>query len=153
MHSKIDNLSKIASTDGVRQSLSYKIGYPALKDIPKPERSEALAGFKKSVNGMFAKAFAAACEADNVKINPNKDFEWALTNAGDDALEYTLWYYLERIPNTKVTATVRKHLMGTTFKLNELVYDASIDEGIDLSTPRLLDINIARPAEQPVQPR
>lgn len=141
MHSKIDNLSKIASTDGVRQALTYNIGYPALNNIPKPERTEALARFKKSVDSMFSKAFTAACDADSVKINPNKDFEWAMTSAGDDALEYTLWFYLERIPNTKVTATVRKHLMGTNYKLNEMIYDASIDEGIDLSTPRLLDIN------------
>lgn len=141
MFKKIDNLSKIASSDGVRQSLSYNIAYPALNNIARPDRNEALQRFKKSVDGMFNKAFALACEEDAIKINANKQFEWALTSTGDDALEYTLWYYLERIPNTKVTATIRKHLMGTTYKLNELVYNASVDEGIDLSTPKLISIN------------
>ena len=63
-----------------------------------------------------------------------------MTSAGDFALEYTLWYYIERIPNTKITSRIRKHLMATEYKVNESVYDASIAEDIDLSTPNLQQI-------------
>ncbi len=75
-------------------------------------------------------------------VNENKPFEWAMTNAGDYALEYTLWVYLERIPNTKVTKTIRKYLMGTLYKINEAVYAASVVEGVDLSTPDLVNVGV-----------
>ena len=83
------------------------------------------------------------CIRDSIKINEVKPFEWALTNAGDYALEYTLWIYLERIPNTKITSRLRQHLMGTIYKVNEEVYTASILENIDLSTPDVIQAKIA----------
>jgi len=89
---------------------------------------------------MFDRANRQCIEDDDVKINENKSFEWGLTTTGDDALEYSLWVYLERIPNTKVTSTIRKHLMRTLFKVNEAVYQASIAEGLDLSTPKLTSV-------------
>jgi len=66
-----------------------------------------------------------------------------MTNAGDYALEYTLWVYLERIPNTKVTSTIRRHLMGTLYKVNEAVFTASMAEGIDLSTPDVVTARVS----------
>jgi hypothetical protein len=51
-----------------------------------------------------------------------------------------MWFYFARVPNTKVTATARKHLMGTVYKINQAVYQASIYEDIDLSTPDLANI-------------
>jgi len=71
-----------------------------------------------------------------------------MTNAGDYALEYTLWIYLQRIPNTKVTATVRRHLMGTIYKVNEAVFTASVHEGVDLSTPDILVAQLQTPSGQ-----
>jgi hypothetical protein len=139
---KIDNLSRVASTDGVRQSLSYKIGYPNFSGGSGEERAEELANYRNRIDRMFESAFAHSCDQQDIKINPNRDFEWALTSTGDFALHYTLWVYLERIPNTKVTATIRRHLMGTLYKINEAVFTASIVEGIDLSTPNLSIVSI-----------
>lgn len=136
MQNRIDNLSRVTSSSGVRWSLVYKIGYPKFTGN-RDERVTQLTAFKDSVGDMFTAANKACIENEDIKINESKPFDWAMTSAGDFALEYTLWIYLERIPNTKITSTIRKHLMGTIFKVNEAVYDASIGEDIDLSTPNL----------------
>lgn len=144
MQNRVDNLSRVASTAGIRQALLYKIGYPQFTGN-KTERAEQLSEFQSNIDQLFTRAFEASKENKDIKINENKPFEWALTNAGDYALEYTLWIYLERVPNTKITATLRKHLMGTIYKVNEAVYTASIIENVDLSTPDLLQAQIFRP--------
>jgi len=149
--SRIDNISRVASTNGNRHSITYKIGYPAFTGF-KNERKEQLDDFKKSVSDMFETAYARCVENESIKVNPNQPFEWAMTNAGDYALEYTLWVYLARIPNSKVTSTLRRHLMGTMYKVNEAVFDASIEEGIDLSTPDVAQITLSAPAAAPALP-
>jgi hypothetical protein len=137
IRNKIDNLSRIASTDGIRKSLTYKIGYPSIESETKEARSKQLNVFKSRVDKMFTQAQESCTNNADIMVNKGRIFEWALTNAGDYALEYTLWIYLERIPNTKITAKIRKHLMGSVYKVNEEVYVASIREGIDLATPTL----------------
>lgn len=140
---KIDNLSKLASTDGVRQALVYKIGYPSIDiALDDEQRRDALKSFRNRVDRMFEAAFDYCGENKEIKINANSPFEWALTSTGDYALEYTLWVYLERIPNTKLTATIRKHLMGTLYKVNQAVFVASIDQSLDLATPDLLAVQV-----------
>ena len=158
IQSRIDNLSRIASSDGIRQAYKYNIGYPEFSAEPEVREAE-YREFKESIEDLFTRAFEMCCDKDNIKINQNKPFEWALTSAGDYALEYTMWVYLERIPNTKVTSTIRRHLMGTMFKVNEAVFEASVLEGIDLSTPDVVNANIvtapAPPKEKmrPVKPK
>ena len=141
---RVDNLSRVASTNGVRQALTYKIGYPTFTGRS-DERAEQLKNFRDTIDDMFTRSFEACKDRDNVKINEAIPFEWAMTNAGDYALEYTLWIYLERIPNTKITSRLRRHLMGTIYKVNEEVYKASILEGIDLSTPDLVQAQLSNP--------
>jgi len=142
IRNKIDNLSRIASTDGVRQRWVYKIGYPKMTGTSAEERSKQLKSFKNRVDRMFTLAFEDCSGQSDIKINQGRPFEWALTNTGDFALEYTLWYYLERIPNTKITSTIRKHLMGTSYKVNEAVYSSAIVEDLELSTPSLNDVSL-----------
>ena len=135
--SRIDNLSRIASSDGVRQSYTYKIGYPEMGDTAEA-RTAALAAYRARIDAMFQAANAACIENVDVLINPNAPFEWALTSAGDFALEYTLWFYLDRIPNTKITATIRRHFMGTLYRVNDAVFTAAVEHGVDLSTPEIV---------------
>ncbi len=139
---KIDNLSRIASTDGLRQPLVYNIGYPDFSGLTVDEKNESFKRFKARVERMFATAFNKGCEDKRIKVNADKGFEWFLTATGDFALEYTLWIYLERLPNTKITATIRRHLMGSVFLVNELVYEASVMEGIELATPTLSRVGL-----------
>lgn len=144
VQNRIDNLSRVASSDGIRQSIKYNIGYPNFS----PDlvlRETELADFHKTIEAMFKRAYAVCVANEDAKVNANKPFEWALTNAGDYALEFTLWIYLERIPNTKVTSTIRKHLMGTMFKVNTAVFNASVIEGLDLSTPDLITARLSAP--------
>lgn len=148
IQSRIDNLSRIASSDGVRQAFKYNIGYPAFS-AQRQERETELAAFQKNIGDMFTRGYEACCANEEIKINRNKPFEWALTNAGDYALEYTMWAYLDRIPNTKVTATIRRHLMGTLYKINENVFTASVAEGVDLSTPDLVNARLENDAPSP----
>ncbi len=143
---RIDNLSRVTSSNGIRQGLLYKIGYPSFTG-GRDERMAQLAEFKDSVSDMFTAANQACVENEDIMVNASKPFDWAMTNAGDFALEYTLWVYLDRIPNTKITSTCRKHLMGTIYKVNEAVYDASIAEDIDLSTPNVQQILM--PSDEP----
>ncbi len=144
IQSKIDNLSRIASTDGIRKRLVYQIGYPDISAEDAETRYEQFQLFKQNIDKMFDKAYHKACEDEKIKINSNKHFEWSLTKTGNYALEYTLWFYLEKIPNTKVTATIRKHYMRTIYRVNEAVFDASITENIDLSTPDLNTITVEK---------
>lgn len=126
--SKIDNLTKKASADGLRMKLSYKIGYPKKDD---------LSTFKKSVREMFAEVNERAVENESIKINSNVNFECYLHETGDYALQYDLFYYLDTLPNTKVTKTVRSYLLKTSNLINEEVYNTSVKYNIDLSTPVL----------------
>ena len=139
---RVDNLSRVASTNGVRQAMTYKIGYPQFTGRA-DDRAAQLKAFRDTIEDMFTRTFEACKEREDIKINEVKPFEWALTNAGDYALEYTLWIYLERIPNTKITSRLRQHLMGTIYKVNEEVYTASILENIDLSTPDVIQAKIS----------
>ena len=149
---RVDNLSRVASTNGVRQGLTYKIGYPEFTGH-KEDRAAQLKNFRDTIEDMFTQAFEVCKEREDIKINETKPFEWALTNTGDYALEYTLWIYLERIPNTKITSRLRQHLMGTIYKVNEEVYTASILENIDLSTPDVISAKIAdAPTLPPAKP-
>lgn len=150
IRNKIDNLSRIASTDGIRQALKYKIGYPSIKAATKEERKSQFLEFKEKVDRMFSLAQDNCLNRPGITINHGSSFEWAMTNAGDYALEYTLWIYLGRIPNTKITAKIRKHLMGTIHKVNEAVYYASIIEGLDLSTPTLNQISLDNQKESQI---
>lgn len=142
---KIDNLSRVASTDGIRKALVYKIGYPDIAGGDESERNDSLTSFKNRIDRVFESAYENCSDKKNIKINGKRPFEWALTNAGDFALEYTLWVYLERVPNTKVTSTIRKHLIGTIYDVNEAVYSASIIEKVNLSTPALNVIEVKSP--------
>ncbi|WP_045857481.1 mechanosensitive ion channel family protein [Teredinibacter purpureus] len=142
--SKIDNLSRIASTDGIRQALRYNIGYPQIDGKTIEERSEQLQHYRNRIERIFRQANEQCSKNTSLNLNVDAPFECALTLAGDYALEYTVWFYLGRLPNTKITATIRRHLMGTIYSVNEAVFSAAEIEGISLSTPQLNNIQIAK---------
>jgi len=139
----IDNLTKKASTDGLRHALKFKIGYPEIDgtlDI-KTHQPKGMRDFLKQVDEMFAQVSVKAKEDDLVKLNPNVDMEWMMTETGDYALEFTLVYFLDSLPKTKLTRNVRKHIVGTRNRLLRLSYEASVEHGLSLATPDLLVIN------------
>jgi len=137
---KIENLSKKVAIEGLRCRLKYKIGYPQMDgtyDI-KTHLPYQYKEFINSIEMMFKQANESALKDEHAKINTQTPFEWFLTSTGDYALEFTLVYYLDTIPNTKLTKTVRNHLYKTEAKVNRYVYEASLCLGISLATPDLV---------------
>ena len=143
LKNKIENLSRIASTDGIRQKLVYKIGYPKINPIANEDKNEGAIRFLNKVDQLFNDVYNQCLSRDDILINKKRKFEWALTETGNYALEFTLWIFIERIPNTKVTSKIRRYLIGSSYKVNELVYRNSILYDLDLSTPNLSNISIA----------
>ena len=86
---------------------------------------------------MFDEVNQISIEKEDIKINEKVAFEWYLNETGDYALRYDLYFYLESLPNTKVTRTVRSFLLKTPNLINEEIYNASVKYDIDLSTPLL----------------
>jgi hypothetical protein len=141
IESKIENLSKRTSYDGLRYTLRYKIGYAdASSDAPEA-RKEELRHYFKRIDAMFAAAQERALADQQCLINPNIPFEWLIDNTGDYAIEYTLIFYLEALPNTKLTKTIRTYLYQTRAYINRYVYEASVEQGLSLSTPDLLNVS------------
>ncbi len=148
IESKIDNLSRIASTDGIRKSLTYKIGYPVLSSTDENVRRSSLEDFSRRVDKLFSKANEIAVAKKELPIREQKEFEWYLTNTGDYALEYTLFVYLESVPTTKITALARKHLLSSLYSINNIVLESSAIVGLELKTPDLLSLDNARSARR-----
>lgn len=140
IESKIENLSKRTSYDGIRYTLRYKIGYADASSATPEARKEALAQYFKRIDAMFALAHARALADKQCLINSNIPFEWLIDNTGDYAIEYSLIFYLEALPNTKLTKTVRTYLYQTRASINRYVYEASVEQGLALSTPDLLSV-------------
>ena len=139
---KIDNYSKLSSIDGIRKALVYQIGYPKLTCESEEARLAEHKAFQKRVDAMFQTASELCGREADIKINTERPFEWNMTRAGDYALEYTLWFYLERLHNTKSTSTARRHLINSVYRLNELVYTTSVIKGLELATPDLVEVNV-----------
>ena len=138
----IDNLTKKASTDGLRHSLTFKIGYPEVGGTldMRTKKPDAVQKFLKDVDQMFARVAERAKEDEKVKVSPIAELEWMMTNTGDYALEFKLVYFLDSLPKTKLTRQVRKHIVGTRNRLVRLSYEASVEYGISLATPDLIAI-------------
>lgn len=152
LEQRIENLTKRASTDGLRQSLHYKIGYPPVEGLDSEHRIDQLNQFQKRVERMFQSAIDAAKRKTELKLNPKQDPEWRLVNAGDHALEYELYFYLEALPVTKVTRTIRQHLLNTRYQLNAQVYQSSVEQDLSLATPlTLVRLPAPSPWPQPSQ--
>lgn len=83
----IANLSRFASARGLRESLSFKIGY---------EVTEA------QVQELFKNVFERANKDQEIPIEYQYPLQVALMNTGDFAIEWSVYYYLKR--GKKITA-------------------------------------------------
>lgn len=105
----LKNLSRFASTRGLRVNLSFNIGYNTT-----PEQVEAL--------------FNAACEqarADGLNFEADQGMEATLMEAGDHALKWGLIFY------TKTPAK----LIELQRRIIRIVHVLSVKQGISLATP------------------
>ena len=141
IESKIENLSKRTSYDGLRYTISYKIGYADASSDSSAGRKKELANYFKRIDAMFMVAQERAFADTKCLTNANMPFEWLIDNTGDYAIEFTLVYYLEALPNTKLTKTIRNYLYYTRARINRYVYEAYVEQRLSLSTPDLLSLD------------
>ncbi|GAB1259050.1 hypothetical protein NBRC116494_35520 [Aurantivibrio plasticivorans] len=139
INSRVDNLSKRASTDGLRHSLVFNISYPSDFSTDSEKReANPFSELNHRVLQMAATMHERLVEEGDAKINKNIPFEVVLTNSGDYALEYTLFYYVEALPNTKVTKTVRQYLLQTPSLIQQAANRAASEYNIQFATPLLI---------------
>jgi hypothetical protein len=144
INSRVDNLSKRASADGLRRQLQFNIGYPPVRvedqdeqEQKKPEQN-SYTRLRRRIQQTFDQAFEALQQREEAKINHNVPFEVSLTESGDYALTFTLSFYLQALPSTKVTRTIRQYLVQTSNVIQEEVNRAAVENGLILATPVLI---------------
>ena len=108
----IHNLSKFASAKGLRESLSFKIGY---------EVDEA------QVKGLFEKAFEQAKQQGDINFESQYPLEYGINDTGDYAVEWCCYYYTKDI----------RSVIATRQKMRAVILAESKRLGISLATPEL----------------
>jgi len=106
----LHNLSRFANARGLRETLTFKIGYDVSAE---------------RVRAMFEAAYAAAIEDDEVFLEGQYPLEVRVQDTGDHAIEWSVHYY------TKEAQALVK--TGQIFR--EKILQFSIEHGIALSTP------------------
>ncbi|MGI1677648.1 MAG: mechanosensitive ion channel [Cellvibrionaceae bacterium] len=107
-------------------------------DIAKSQEN-SFENLNKKIHKMFQNAFEELIKSDDSKLNKNIPFEITLINSGDYALTYSLHFYLDALPNTKVTKTIRKYLTGTPNLVQNAVNASAVKYGIQLATPIIIN--------------
>lgn len=108
----LHNLSKFASARGLRESLVFNVGY----DIS-----------SSKVEAMAEQAFRALDESGETAIESQFPVEIHVTNSGDYAVEWTLFYYTKDV----------RHLLRTRRAVMRAMLDTSKEMHISLATPLL----------------
>jgi len=148
----IFNLSKFASTAGLLQSFTYKIGYPdyIFEEKDKEKRLALYSKFKDNLENMFKHAYNKCVEDTDINIaTQNEGFEVFMINSGDYAIEYKVVFFV-KIPSsltkktsnplTASTASVSRKYLNEKYLVNEQILEASFMYGVNLSTPDLQQI-------------
>ena len=111
----IHNLSKFASAKGLRERLTFKIGY---------EETE------ERVRTMFEQAVQNAVEKEGIPIEAQYPVEVRAIDAGDFAIEWSLFYYTKSV----------RDLLRTRQLLLSAILKESAARKISLATPMLQQI-------------
>jgi len=123
----IHNLSKFASAKGLREAIKLKVGY----DTPE-ERMQSF------VNAVFHEL----AEDKDVPVEAASGPELRATDAGDFAVEWTVFYY---------TKDIRK-VLGTRQRVLAALIAGARKHGVDLATPVLYTpVPLAAPAPAPAE--
>ena len=106
----LHNLSKFATAKGLRESLSFKLGY----DVS-----------AQQVREMFDRVFELACERSELNFEHQHRPEVRLQDAGDHAVEWSFHYYTKDLDS----------VVALQLQFRELVFEVAQDMQIELSTP------------------
>lgn len=108
----ISNLSRFASAKGLRDSLSFKVGYEVEE---------------KRITAMVADAFAALAERGEIKLEQQHEPQLRALEAGDNAVLWSVYYYTKDIRN----------LLAIRQALLQMLLQAARAADIQLATPVL----------------
>ncbi|MCK5725770.1 MAG: mechanosensitive ion channel [Thiotrichaceae bacterium] len=106
----VHNLSKFASAKGLRESLSFKIGY----DV-KPDK----------VKQLFLEVFDKIKIDKEIAIEQNQQIDIVIHDVGDHAVEWRMFYYTKQVAELPM---IRHQILA-------LVNELALEHHIDLSTP------------------
>lgn len=109
---QIYNFSKFASARGLRDSLSFKVGYDVSEN---------------TLQVMFEKAFKSAESESSISIEYQHPFELRAMNSGDFAVEWAVFYY---------SKTPEKVLTNRQL-LTAIILKTAKEDKISLATPVL----------------
>jgi len=132
----IENISKIAHTQGTRVSIEYKVGYGVDNSLDRDQRVKQWSDYKQNIINCFNRTIEDVSLKPDLLINLNHKPELLLTETADFALHYTVSFYLQNIDKSMNTETARNYIR-TKEKWNELFLDNCVEYGVDLSTPIL----------------
>ncbi len=113
----IHNLSKFASAKGLRECLRFKIGY---------DHSIA------KVRSMLEAAYTSVSEATEITIEGQYASEIGITDTGDHAIEWSVFYYTKAVGN----------ILKTRQQMREAFLEISQAHDISLATPMTHDIQM-----------
>ncbi|MBX2840081.1 MAG: mechanosensitive ion channel family protein [Gammaproteobacteria bacterium] len=116
----VHNLSRFASARGLRENLSFKIGYATDPTV---------------IKSMFNDAFMAACDDADISLEAQYPLEIRVQDTGDHAVEWRIYYY------TKDELA----LIKTRQLFREYVLEKSVEHGVDLSTPLTMELGGGAP--------
>ena len=118
----LQNLSKFASAKGLRENLTFNIGYDVTP---------------KTVRDFFAKVETLLKEDYEENYESQHPIEVAIDATGDHAIQWTVFFYTKNI----------KQILKTRQLFRELILNMAIDEGISLATPLTHIINKSTESE------
>lgn len=115
----IHSLSKFASAKGLREKLSFKIGYDTNTD---------------DVKAMLNEAFNNVASDAAQTIDDSHPLEIRVLEAGDHAVEWGIFYYIKEVNG----------LMALRQSFTEEILEASYRHGISLSTPNTHVVSVTQ---------
>jgi len=107
----IHSLSKFASPKGLREKLTFKIGYDTSTD---------------AVKTMLNEAFERIAKDSENNIDELNPLEIRVLEAGDHAVEWGIFYYIKDVGE----------IIAVRQRLQEEILEVSREHGISLSTPQ-----------------
>lgn len=108
----LHNLSKFASARGLRESLKFNVGYDTSSS---------------KIEEMAVQAFRELDESGETAIENQLPVEIRITDVGDYAVEWTLFYYTKDV----------RHLLRTRQSVMRAMFETSKEMHISLATPLL----------------
>ncbi len=110
------NLSRFASAKGLRECLTFNIGYDTTPT---------------TAISFFESVFAELQNNSDIKIEHQHPVEVRVLDTGNDAVRWGVFYYTKDV----------KQILKTRHTLNEILLRRSLEERIDLSTPKLMKVD------------